>query len=292
MNQGLPLHLVPAPAARPWKTRALGSALADVPPGAVPAVAMLREAQPSYGLVAFLKATSLPWIRPTDDGKNLENALTVQPTVSAPLVSGGVAVSGSVLHPANHATRIGEHTAHMLEPFQVRPLRAGDTEPLSWAWDIDGITGWFQSHVPWAGLIFSGARVTGLLTAVRTDAGVVESFDALVTTGSPVSETMRDAAIERAAALGSMDFSMEYHFGADASGVYSGADGFRVPLATVLGPGLLKGVDFRRHDVEGVGFDMVGLTPFQHLALRFPLVEAWDGGRGQVLRQAVFGERP
>jgi hypothetical protein len=146
--------------------------------------------------------------------------------------------------------------------------------------------------VPWAGLIFSGASVTGLLTAVRTDAGVVESFDALVTTGSPVSEPVRDAAIERAAALGSMDFSVEYHFGADSMGVYSGADGFRVPLATVLGPGLLKDVDFRRHDVEGVGLDMVGLTPFQHLALTFPLVQAWDGGRGQALRQAVFGERP
>jgi hypothetical protein len=253
---------------------------------------MLRDAQPSYGLVAFLKATSLPWVRATEDGQNLENALAVEPAESAPLVSGSVAVSGSVLHPASHSTRIGAYTAQMLEPFQVLPLRAGDTEPLSWPWDLEVNSRWFQSHMPWAGLIFSGANVTGLLAAVRTDAGVVESFDALITTGAPITESVRTGATTQATALNSVDFSLEYHFGADASGVYSGADGFRVPLATVLGPGLLKGIDFSRHDVAGVGLDMLGLTPFQHLALTFPLVHAWDGGRGQDLRQAAFGERP
>jgi hypothetical protein len=51
-------------------------------------------------------------------------------------------------------------------------------------------------------------------------------------------------------------------------------------------------VDFSRRDVEGVDVDMLGWTPFQHLALTFPLVKAWDGGRGQALRQAASGERP
>jgi hypothetical protein len=288
MNQGLPLHLVPAPAARPWKTRSLGSALADVPPGAVPAVAMLREAQPSYGLVAFLKATSLPWVRPTEDGKNLENVLTVLPANSAPLVSGSVAVSGSVLHPASHITRIGSYTAQMLEPFQVRPLRAGDAEPLGTPWDIDVISRWFQSHMPWAALIFSGTHVTGLLTAVRTESGVVESFDALITSGSPVTDSVRSRAIDQAVALNSADFNMELHFGADALGVYSGADRFRVTLAAVLGPDLLKGVDVAPLSAEGVALEWMGFRPFQHVAVRFPLVAAWDGGRGHALRQQLL----
>lgn len=288
MNQGLPLHIISAPAVRPWKTRALGNALADVPPGAVPAVAMQREAQPSYGLVAFLKATGVPWIRPTEDGQNLENALTIQPAEGAPLVSGSVAVSGSVLHPANYSTRIGEHTAQMLEPFQVSPLRAGDTEPLSWTWDIDGLTGWFLSHMPWSAQIFSGTNVTGLLTAVRTESGVVESFDALVTTGTPLSSTMRDTAIRRAVSLSAMAFHMEYHFGADSMGVYSGSDRYRVPLAAVLGPALAKEVDLGRRKIDGADVERLGFRPFQYLALRFPLVTAWDQGQGQQLRQELF----
>lgn len=288
MNQGLPLHIIPAPAVRPWKTRALGNALADVPPGAAPAVAMRREAQPSYGLVAFLKATNLPWVRPTEDGQNLENALTVQPAEGAPLVSGGVAVSGSVLHPANYSTRIGEHTAQMLEMFQVCPLRAGDTEPLSWTWDIEVISRWFQSHMPWGALIFSGANVAGLLTAERTESGVVESFDALVTTRTPLSSTMRDTAIERAVSLSAMDFHLEYHFGADSRGVYSGSDRYRVPLAAVLGPTLAKEVDLSQRKVEGADVEMLGFRPFQHLAARFPLVTAWDQEHGQHLRQELL----
>jgi hypothetical protein len=288
MNPGLPLHFVPAPAFRPWKTRALGNALADVPPGAVPAVAMLREAQPSYGLVAFLKATGVPWIRPTEHGRDLENTLSLHPGDRAPLVSGNVAVSGSVLHPSSYATRIGAFTAQMLEPFQVRPLRAGDTEPLGWMWDIDGLTGWFHSHMPWSAQIFSGTNVTGLLTAVRTESGVVESFDALVTSGTPLSGTMRDAAIERAVSLSSMDFSVEYHFGADSMGVYSGSDQCRVPLAAVLGPTLAKEVDLDRRKIEGVDVERLGFRPFEHLAVRFPLVTAWDQGQGQHLRQELF----
>lgn len=292
MNQGLPLHLIPAPGARPWKTRSLAHALAELPPGAVPAVAMLKEAQPSYGLVAFLKAADLLWARPTDDGQNLENALNVDPEGAAPLVSGSVAVTGSVLHPAGHATQIGAYTARMLEPFQVRPSRAGDAEPLGWTWDVDGITGWFQSHMPWSALLFSGTDVTGLLTAVRTESGVVESFDALITTGSPVTDSVRSGAIAQAAALNSADFSMELHFGADASGVCPGADQFRVPLAAVLGPDALKGVDVAPRNAEGVALERLGFRPFQHLAVRFPLVDAWDGGRGQALRQGLVQARP
>lgn len=288
MNQGLPLHLIPAPAARPWKTRSLARALAEVPSGSVPAVAMRREAQPSYGLVAFLKATSLPWARPTEDGQNLEDALSVLPNGPAPVVPGSVAVTGSVLHPASHATRLGAYTARMLEPFEVRPVRAGDAEPLGWAWDIDGITGWFQSHMPWSALIFSGSNVTGLLSAVRTEAGVVESFDALITTGSPVTDTLRSSVISQAAALNSLEFTLEYHFGADSSGVYSGADRFRVPLAAVLGPDLLNGVDVGRRGVEGVDVERLGFRPFQHLAVRFPLAAGWDEGQGHALRQRLF----
>lgn len=291
MNQALPLHIIPAPGARPWKTRSLEHALAEVPPGSVPAVAMHREAQPSYGLVAFLKATGLPWARPTDDGRSLENALNVDPEGAAPLVSGSVAVTGTVLHAAGHTTQIGTYTARMLEPFQVRPSRAGDTEPLGWTWDVDRITGWSQSHMPWSALLFSGAHVTGLLTAARTESGVVESFDALVTTGSPVTESVRSNAIAQAAALNSMDFKAELHFGADASGVYSGADQFRVPLAAVLGPELLRGVDLAPPDAEGVTLERLGFRPFQHLAVRLPLVTAWDAGRGEALRQQLLRAR-
>ena len=288
MTQGLPLHIVRAPSARPWKTRALGRALANVPPGTVPAVAMLREAQPSYGLVAFLKVTGVPWLRPAEDGVDLENALAARRENSAPLASGGVAVSGSVLHPATYDTRIGEHTARMLEPFHVRPLRTGDTEPLSWTWDLEEISGWFRSQMPWGALIFSGDNVTGLLTVARTESGVLETFDALVSTGAPVSETMRDSAIEKAVALNSTDFSLEYHFGADSMGVRSGADGFRVTLAAVAGPGVAKNINPARPSVEGVDVERLGTRPFQHLAVRFPMVSAWDHGRAQELRQGLF----
>ena len=292
MKQGLPLHFIPAPGTRPWKTRSLAHALAELPPGSVPAVPMLREAQPSYGLVAFLKATDLLWARPTDDGQNLENALTVAPEGAPPLVAGSVAVSGSVLHPAGHTTHIGAYTARMLEPFQVYPSRAGDAEPLGWTWDVEGITGWFRSHMPWSALLFSGEHVTGLLAAVRTESGVVESFDALITTGSPVTDSVRSGAIAQAAALNSVDFTVERHFGADASGVYSGADQFRVPLAAVLGPDVLRGVDVAVPNAEGVALERLGFRPFQHLAVRFPLVDAWDGGRGRALRQQLLQARP
>lgn len=104
-------------------------------------------------------------------------------------------------------------------------------------------------------LVFSGTPVTGLLTALRTDTGVVESFDALITTGRAVDDGVRQTAIERAVTLNSMDFSMEHHFGADAMGVQSGADQFRVPLATVLGPDLLRQAAFQEQgpaSVQGV----------------------------------------
>jgi hypothetical protein len=290
MTQQLPLHIVSAPSARPWKTLALGRALATVPPGAVPAVATLREAQPSYGLVAFLKATGVPWLRPAEDGQDLENALAAHPERSAPLAPGSVAVGGSVLHPATYATRIGEHTARMLEPFQVSALRTGDTEPLSWPWDTDVISQWFRSQMPWGALIFSGPNVTGLLTVARTESGVLESFDALVTTGAPVSETMRDSAVEKAVALNSTDFSLEYHFGADSTGVHPGADGFRVPLAAVAGPDIAKNINPGRRAIEGVDVQRLGTRPFQHLAVRFPMASAWDHGHGQKLRQELFQE--
>ena len=288
MTQGLPLHIVPAPSARPWKTRALARALASVPVGAVPAVAMLREARPSYGLVAFLKATGVPWLRPAEDGQDLENALAARRDKSAPLVSGSVAVCGSVLHPATYGTRIGEFTARMLEPFQVSALRTGDTEPLSWPWDTDMISQWFRVQMPWGALIFSGASVTGLLTVARTESGVLESFDALVTTGAPVSETMRDSAVEKAVALNSTEFSLEYHFGADSMGIHSGADGFRVPLAAVAGPGIAKNINPGRRAIEHVDVERLGTPPFQHLAVRFPMVSAWDQGHGQELHRELF----
>jgi hypothetical protein len=288
MTQGLPLHIVPAPSARPWKTNALAGALANVPPGAVPAVAMLREAQPSYGLVAFLKAAGVHWLRPSVDGQNLENALAVHPENSATLVLGSIAVRGSVLHPATYGTRIGEHTARMLEPFQVSPLRTGDTEPLSWPWDTEVVSQWFRSQMPWGALIFSGANVTGLLTVVRTESGVLESFDALITTGAPVSESMRDSAIDNAVALNSTDFSLEYHFGADSMGVHSGADGFRVPLAAVAGPGIANDIKPSRRAIEAVDMERLGTRPFQHLAVRFPMVTAWDHGQAQGLGLGLF----
>ncbi len=288
MNQGLPLHFISAPGTRPWKTRSLAHALTELPPGSVPAVTMLREARPSYGLVAFLKATDLVWARPTDDGEDLENALNVAPDGAAPLAGGSVAVTGSVLHPAGHTTHIGAYTARMLEPFHVHPSRAGDAEPLGWTWDVDGITGWFQSHMPWSALLFAGEHVTGLLTAVRTASGVVESFDALITNGIPVTDRVRSGAIAQAAALNSVDFTLEHHFGADASGVYSGADQFRVPLAAVLGPDALKSVDVSVPKAGGVALERLGFRPFQHLAVRFPLVEAWDGGSGRALRRQLL----
>lgn len=140
-------------------------------------------------------------------------------------------------------------------------------------------------------LVFSGTHVTGLLTALRTDTGVVESFDALITTGRSVDDSVRQTAIERAVTLNSMDFSMEHHFGADAMGVHSGADQFRVPLATVLGSDLLKKVVLNQHNAGGADFEVLGNRPFQHMAVKFPLVSTWDDGKGQALRQAAFQEQ-
>lgn len=85
-----------------------------------------------------------------------------------------------------------------------------------------------------------------------------------------------------------MDFSMDLHFGADELGVHAGADGYRVPLGTVLGPDFVKGMDLTAQALEGVGLALLGARPFQHLAVTFPLVSAWDGGRGQALRQGTF----
>lgn len=288
MNSALPLHLIPVPGARPWKTHGLDRELAAVPPGTVPAITTHEDAQPSYGLVAFLKATGLLWARSSDDSGDLENAFAARAGTTAPLSSGSIAVSGSVLHEASHTTHIGAYTAGMLEPFQVRPIRTGRTEPLSQNWDINAMTAWFQAHMPWSALVFSGTDMTGLLTAVRTESGVVESFDALITTGHAVTDGVCTSAINRAVALNSVDFRFELHFGANASGVRSGADTFRAPLAAVLGPDLVNASNVSPPEVAGVDLDWLGLQPVQHLAVRFPLVSGWDGGRAQAMHQHVI----
>lgn len=286
--QSLPLHFIPVPGARPLKTHALDNALNDVPPGMFPALLTETDARPSYGLVAFLKAANVAWVRPAVDGQTVEGAFGSPSDRSAPLLSGSTTVAGSVVHPANQATRIGNYTTRMLEEFQARPLRAGAIEPLEWRWDTGVLTDWFQQHMPSSALIFSGEAMTGLLTVSRTDAGIVESFDALISTGNPVSEALRDSAVQQAVDLHSLNFSIEHHFGADALGVFPGGDRHRVPLVTVLGPGMTTGMSPEPQPIDGVHLAVLGSRPFQHLAVRFPLGQTWDAGHGQVLLRSAL----
>jgi Family of unknown function (DUF6177) len=282
-----PLHPIPLPGLRPWKSFALDRALLEAPAGTLPAVVMEREASPSYGLVAYLRATGVPWFMPDADG-GLEDAPSLTLAARSPLPAACLAVRGRVLHPADHTTVIGDYTAKMLESLGARPQHSGRVEPLAAEWNTTALTEWFRGHMPWSALVISGAHLTGLLTVSRADGGVLESFDALITNGHPVTPEALDTVLGLAHSLRSMDFSAELHFGADHGGVQSGGDQYRVPLATMLGPELARDPAAQARPVPGVDIRSLGSRPFQSLTVRYPIVNAWDGGKGQELSRTVF----
>ena len=281
-----PVHPVPLPGTGPWKTLSLDHALLTAPEGTLPAVVMDAAARPSYGLAAYLRATGVPWLTTDADGA-VEDPMSPPPGTDSPLPVGSLALSGRVLHPANHGTVVGGYTTQMLESAGARPEYSGPYEPLSEAWDPAALTKWFRSRMPWSALVFAGDGVTGLLSAARTDAGVLESFDALITAGHPLNEGRVNSLLERAASLNSLDFGVELHFGADDGGVHAGGDRFRVPLATLLGPEPARNLP-GEPAVPGMTVRKFGPRFLQSLALTYPLRHSWDGGAGLELRRAAF----
>lgn len=284
-----PVHPVPLAGARLWKTTALDRALLAAPAGTVPAVLTLADTTASYGLAAYLRATGVPWLT-TGTSDAVEDRSALPAGATAPLERGGLALRGRVLHPAGHGTVFGGYTTQMLEAAGVRPRHSGPYEPLGDAWDTPALTVWFRGHMPWAAVVFSGDGVTGLLSAARTDAGVLESFDALVTGAAPPDEGTVDSLLDQAASLNSLDFSLELHFGADDGGVLPGGDRFRVPLGTLLGPAAVRNLPAEPNSGEGLLVRKTGPRPFQSLAVRYPLRHSWDGGAGQDLRRTAFPE--
>lgn len=282
-----PVHPIPLPGRRPWKSYSLERDLLAVPAGSLPAVVMEPNACPSYGLVAYLQTTGVPWLMPDGEG-GLEDAPRLPLDPASPLQGSAVAVKGRILHPASHATVIGDYTANMLAAFGARPEHSGSVEPLSTPWNSGDLTQWARGNMPWSARVFSGDHLAGLLTVSRTEGGVMESFDALVSNGHPVTAELLDAVLDQAHSLRSVDFIAELHFGADRNGIRSGGDQYRVPLAALLGPELAKDRTIAPYKVPGADIRKMGSRPFLSYAVRFPLVGSWDGGAGQELRRAVF----
>ncbi|MFE4543026.1 DUF6177 family protein [Arthrobacter sp. NPDC056727] len=299
-----PLVLVPSPAIRPWLSRTLlrglREATINAPRQGIVALQTAPEAALSYPLLAYLKAAGIPWVTASPGG-GMENALTAADEGRAPSTQAATRIYGSVLHAATEELVIGSFTASMLLASSgSAPTHMGSTEPLENPWDSVAVTAWLRQHMPLGTLLLSGPHFAGAITAHRTDAGVIESFDVLLSAepsanpGPPgvlLSNAARRAEVEGAAIEANVqEFGVDLHFGVDGLAVPAGRDAFRVPQMMVLGPALQRRIHPEHLSVPEVNSKVIGTAPFQHLAIRYPESAVWDGGRTRDLQQRMLSE--
>ncbi|MFW0775206.1 DUF6177 family protein [Paenarthrobacter nitroguajacolicus] len=292
----IPLVPVPTPAGRPWLSRTLrrdlqGAAAASAGNG-ITALQTLAEATVSYPLLAFLKAARILWVVEGPD-REVRDALVVtdvSAATGAPEVSPAVVMFGSVLHAASGDLTLGAFTSEMLAAAGCTPEYMGPAEPLQEPWDLAVLTAGLRDDMPLGIRLLSGQGFAGAVTAYRTEAGVVEAFDVLITARGI--DALADPAALEAAALGAnvQEFGMELHVGASGLSVRVGQDFLRVPQLLVLGPQLHPGVpEPLLKESAGISAEVLGHAPFQHLAIRYPAASAWDGGVAGRTQQQILG---
>ncbi|MFF2317396.1 DUF6177 family protein [Arthrobacter sp. NPDC058097] len=300
-----PLVLVQTKATRPWLSRTLWGELHQATSSAhqsgIVALQTAPEAAPSYPMLAFLKAAGIPWVTATPGG-DLGNALTPHgEDEPPPRQTPALRIYGSVLHAATEELVIGSFSARMLlASLESEPEHMGPTEPLEHSWDTAAVTEWFRHHMPLGTMLQSGPGFAGAITAYRTDTGVIESFDVLLSpnrsaggTAGPGRRSLwnvdRHAEVEAAAVAANVqELGIELHFGAVGLTVPAGKDAFRVPQLLVLGPALGRTVQTQAPELAGVVSNLLGTAPFQHLAIRYPESPAWDGGRARDFQQRIL----
>ena len=287
--RSIPFVPVSTPAARPWLSRTLRrdlqqAAAATAGTGVV-ALQSLPEASASYPLVAFLKAAGIPWVVEGTGGQ-LHDALVA---TGAPKVNPAVVIYGSVLHAASADLMLGTFTSGMLASAGCTPEYMGPVEPLQEPWDPAVLTTRLRENMPWGIELVSGQGFAGAVTAYRTEAGVVEAFDVLIS--APDVDALPDPAALEAAAVGAnaQEIGLELHFGASGLSVPAGREALRVPQLLILGPSLHRSIpETLIKQPEGMAMEILGQAPFQHLAVRYPVVSAWDGGVARVTQQRIL----
>ncbi|WP_458778773.1 DUF6177 family protein [Arthrobacter sp. D3-16] len=299
-----PLVLVPTQALTPWLNRTmlkeLRKAVIDAPPRSMVALQTRHEAAISYPMLAFMKAAAILWVTEGPDG-HLENALMAHGQDVGHPAPPAVRVHGSVLHAASDELILGSFTGRMLlTSTGGEPDRVGPTEPLVNDWETGSLTGWFRQHMPLGILLLSGPGFAGVMTACRTEAGVVESFDVLLQgnqaeggfAGSDQrpawNPALRANQVEAAIESNVQNFGVELHFGARGLGVHAGGDALVRPQLLVLGPALHRGLEISSTAHPGVDFEVRGSSPFEHLILQYPSGFTWDGGRTRDLHQQIL----
>jgi hypothetical protein len=297
------LVLVPTPALHPWLSRTLRAELRNAVISAsgqsIVALKTTHAAAPSYPLLAFLKAAGIPWVT-QEPGGDLENALAARGPADAPSARTAIRIYGSVLHAATEDLLLGPFTSRMLlAATGYEPEYMGPSEPMERVWETADLTAWLQQQMPVGTLLLAGTGLAGTVTAYRTEAGVVESFDALLSEDqvegrtpdgeAPPWHPVGRTAVEAAAIEANVqEFGMELHFGTKGLFVQAGHDAFRVPQLLVLGPSLHGGTQPDPSVLEGVDAEVLGVAPFQHLAVRYPASFAWDDGHAQYLQQRIL----
>ena len=287
--RSIPFVPVSTPAARPWLSRTLRrdlqqAAVATAGTGVV-ALQSLPDASASYPLVAFLKAAGIPWVV-EGTGSQLHDALVA---TGAPELSPAVVIYGSVLHAASADLMLGTFTSGMLASAGCTPEYMGPVEPLQEPWDPAVLTTRLRENMPWGIELVSGQGFAGAVTASRTEAGVVEAFDVLIS--APDVDALPDPAALEAAAVGAnaQEIGLELHFGASGLSVPAGREALRVPQLLILGPSLHRSIpETLIKQPEGMATEILGQAPFQHLAVRYPVVSAWDGGVARVTQQRIL----
>ncbi|MFF2843381.1 DUF6177 family protein [Paenarthrobacter sp. NPDC057981] len=281
----LPLVPVMTPAGRAWLSgtlhRDLQQAAFEAAGKGIPALQTPADATASYPLVAFLKAAGLPWVVEGPDGALLD----AFEASGAPQPSPAVVMYGSVLHAATGDLVLGAFTSGMLAAAGCAPEYMGFAEPLQEPWNPELLTARLREKMPLAIGLLSGNGSAGVLSAYRSEAGVVESFDVLVAAHPGMSPAGRERLEVAAVQANAQEFGIDLHFGAAGLSIPVGGDGFRVPQLLVLGPTLHQGPDGH----AGADTEILGTAPFQHLAIRYPESSSWDGGTARRLQLQALG---
>ncbi|MFJ6538805.1 DUF6177 family protein [Paenarthrobacter sp. NPDC091711] len=298
----IPWVPVPTPAARPWLSRTLRrdlqqAAAASAGNGIV-AFQTRADAAITYPLLAFLKAAGIPWFAEDPNGEvrdalEAADAAQFSDTAAAsgpPAVSPAVVIRGSVLHAASGDLILGTFTSRMLTAAGFTPEYLGPAEPLQQRWNEAALTAWLRETMPLGIAVLSGQGFAGVVTAFRTDSGMVEAFDVLMS--APSSSALPDLVTLEAAAVeaNAQELAVELHFGASGLSIPVGGDAMRVPQLLVLGPSLHSGVpEAVELDPAGAAAALHGHAPFQHLAVRYPTASTWDGGKARRTQALIFG---
>ena len=177
----------------------------------------------------------------------------------------------------------------MLAAAGCTPEFMGPAEPLQEPWDPALLTARLRENMPWGIELVSGHGFAGAVTAYRTEAGVVEAFDVLIS--APDVDALPDPAALEAAAVGAnaQEIGLELHFGASGLSVPAGREALKVPQLLILGPSLHRSIpETLILQPEGMAAEVLGQAPFQHLAIRYPAVSAWDGGIARVTQQRIL----